>query len=330
MQRGDRILGHNICHGDFPIRKAIPGYWKPIITSILKLPEENIDFCGNIRVAISNEKSVKFWQDSWLSNKCLKDHYPSLYSLEKHKSFLVGRILQDAAGCAHVWDWKSAASLVTDITLVDQLQQRILNTDVNKRIVIESLEDTMKFSLVSLSRNTHRKVLPTDSSSFKFTWCKLVPLKVNLLAWRALHDRLPTRLALCRRNVSMPSTVCVLCREGQEDTVHLFTGGHFSDQVWQALASWCHIPGVFVFSVDDITNIHNFYAFAEQKAKAIYVIFLTGMWCIWIERNLATFNHRPPSLHRVISEIKALSFLWFSEFSGRPESAGNYQFSGVL
>nr|GEY33167.1 zinc finger, CCHC-type, retrotransposon Gag domain protein [Tanacetum cinerariifolium] len=55
-------------------------------------------------------------------------------------------------------------------------------------------------------------------------WVKCVPIKVNVFAWRARHDRLPTRLNLTKRGMSVNSTVSPVCDSAIEDAHHLFFG----------------------------------------------------------------------------------------------------------
>ncbi|PWA35911.1 RNA-directed DNA polymerase, eukaryota [Artemisia annua] len=63
---------------------------------------------------------------------------------------------------------------------------------------------------------------------FKFKWVSWVPLKCNILAWRAEMDRIPTVPALARRNIRVDNDVCSLCDTDVETTRHLFMGCGFS------------------------------------------------------------------------------------------------------
>nr|GFB20917.1 RNA-directed DNA polymerase, eukaryota [Tanacetum cinerariifolium] len=42
-------------------------------------------------------------------------------------------------------------------------------------------------------------------------WVKYIPIKINVFAWRARLDRLPTRSNLVRRGVVLDSSLCPLC-----------------------------------------------------------------------------------------------------------------------
>nr|GFA25381.1 hypothetical protein [Tanacetum cinerariifolium] len=48
-------------------------------------------------------------------------------------------------------------------------------------------------------------------------WVKHVPIKVNVFAWRARLDRLPTRLNLSKRGILTKSIACPICDSAHED-----------------------------------------------------------------------------------------------------------------
>ncbi|GJZ88406.1 RNA-directed DNA polymerase, eukaryota, partial [Tanacetum coccineum] len=54
-------------------------------------------------------------------------------------------------------------------------------------------------------------------------WVKLVPSKINVLAWKVSLDRLPTRLNLISRGVTVSSSSCPVCDSAPEDLSHLFS-----------------------------------------------------------------------------------------------------------
>ncbi|GKE16678.1 hypothetical protein Tco_1424255, partial [Tanacetum coccineum] len=59
---------------------------------------------------------------------------------------------------------------------------------------IWSLEDSGEFSVKSVRNLIDASLLP--KSDVPTRWVKLIPIKVNILAWRIRLDRLPTRMNL--------------------------------------------------------------------------------------------------------------------------------------
>ncbi|GKB47881.1 RNA-directed DNA polymerase, eukaryota [Tanacetum coccineum] len=53
-------------------------------------------------------------------------------------------------------------------------------------------------------------------------WVKVVPIKVNILAWKVCLDKLPTRLNLSLCGIDIPSIICPNCGLAGESCSHLF------------------------------------------------------------------------------------------------------------
>ncbi|GKE02138.1 RNA-directed DNA polymerase, eukaryota [Tanacetum coccineum] len=53
-------------------------------------------------------------------------------------------------------------------------------------------------------------------------WLKLIPIKVNVLAWRLASNKLPTGFNMSLRGLEVPSIDCPVCHEGVETSDHLF------------------------------------------------------------------------------------------------------------
>ncbi|MCH80856.1 70 kDa peptidyl-prolyl isomerase [Trifolium medium] len=73
-------------------------------------------------------------------------------------------------------------------------------------------------------------------------WHKHVPLKVSVLAWRLLRNRLPTKDNLVRRNIiSHDSQLCVSGCGGLETSHHLFLSCPVFAPLWCLVKSWIGI-----------------------------------------------------------------------------------------
>ncbi|PWA59568.1 reverse transcriptase zinc-binding domain-containing protein [Artemisia annua] len=53
-------------------------------------------------------------------------------------------------------------------------------------------------------------------------WCKILPIKVNMLVWRAMLNHLPTRSSLDHRGIDIESLLCPCCNNNVEDSNHVF------------------------------------------------------------------------------------------------------------
>lgn len=171
-----------------------------------------------------------------------------------------------------------------------------------------SLDGSGLFSVRGLKQRL--QVSRFAPAGFIFKRNSWVPQKVEILAWRAELDRLPTRVSLAGRNIFVASDTCQLCGDSAETTEHLFICCGFSQVVWQLVAQWCKIGPIYAFHIKDLLELHSHIGGSAKKKKAFYAICLTTMWCIWRHRNDAVFNLKQPSIQTVLGDIKTLSFLW--------------------
>ncbi|GJU99099.1 RNA-directed DNA polymerase, eukaryota [Tanacetum coccineum] len=72
---------------------------------------------------------------------------------------------------------------------------------------------------VSVIRNfLDNLFLPSHSEPTR--WIKYIPIKINVFAWRARRDYLPTRANLNRRGIILESSMCPLCHSEEEGRIN--------------------------------------------------------------------------------------------------------------
>ncbi|MFS7988075.1 putative reverse transcriptase zinc-binding domain-containing protein [Helianthus anomalus] len=87
-------------------------------------------------------------------------------------------------------------------------------------------------------------------------WEGWVPIKVNMVSWRAEFDRLPTRGALTKRRINIVDVSCPLCETGNEEVNHLLVGCGFSYGVWSFICKWCNLDPFFAYDVEDLMQLY--------------------------------------------------------------------------
>ncbi|GJS40130.1 hypothetical protein Tco_0565173 [Tanacetum coccineum] len=65
---------------------------------------------------------------------------------------------------------------------------------VHLELRLESLEDTDEFSVIYVRQLLDDSILPNEE--FATWWVKVMPIKINVFAWRVRLDKLSTRLNL--------------------------------------------------------------------------------------------------------------------------------------
>lgn len=87
---------------------------------------------------------------------------------------------------------------------------------------------------------------PHIHQNIELIWHKQVPLKVSVLAWRLLRDRLPTKANLTNRGIlPMEARLCVTGCGHVEDVSHVFLSCPFFSALWPMVRrAWLGVKGV--------------------------------------------------------------------------------------
>jgi hypothetical protein len=241
-----------------------------------------------MEVGVSDQ--VRFWLDAWIAQQPLKDLFPNLYALECQKGILVGGCFSmvDQSICWK-WRWKKEPTDLVERREFDDcsllLMQFQLRSSPDKWAWPN--DNSGRFSVASM-----RKLIfdaKVVSAPFILDWNSWVPKKVNIFAWRARLDRLPSRVSLTNRNIQIDSIDCRLCGVEQETTSHLLVSCQVATWVWHFIGSWCGIPPIYAFSVKDLLSVHKYAPLDRKKRTALQGIIMTACWCIWKSRNEAIF-----------------------------------------
>ncbi|GKB03278.1 RNA-directed DNA polymerase, eukaryota [Tanacetum coccineum] len=105
-----------------------------------------------------------------------------------------------------------------------------------------SLEGSQEFSVKSSRILIDNTILP--KAEVPTRWLRVVPIKVNVHAWRVCLDKLPTRANLSLRGMDIPSIACPLCNSAVESTSHIFFACPLARQVWRKFLIWWELEDV--------------------------------------------------------------------------------------
>ncbi|GKD52691.1 RNA-directed DNA polymerase, eukaryota [Tanacetum coccineum] len=107
-----------------------------------------------------------------------------------------------------------------------------------------SLKGSQEFSVKSSRILIDNTILP--KAEVPTRWLRVVPIKVNVHAWRVCLDKLPTRANLSLRGMDIPSIACPLCNSAVESTSHIFFACPLARQVWRNFLIWYLLRDVVV------------------------------------------------------------------------------------
>ncbi|XP_022019589.1 uncharacterized protein LOC110919632 [Helianthus annuus] len=277
-----------------------------------KLKVGEVPFVGMIKGSVGNGTKIRFWIDPWIDHMPLKQRFPSLFRLESdYWCVLADRIETQNDGNLSTWDWKRYPTTEQEMIEVVECQRLITGTRLSQAedSWVWSIGDSKDYLVKEVE--DWLKSTGSEEVSKLFEWCKWIPSKCNIFMWRALLDRIPTRCALRRRNISTGHSCCVFCEDVDVTADHLFTVCRFADGVWNGIVSWCRLPPMIMFSVDDIPKIVDQMGGSKSRRSIVYGIFIITCWRIWKARNEKVFFNITRSVSHVVSDVKSLSFLWY-------------------
>ena len=112
-------------------------------------------------------------------------------------------------------------------------------------------------------------------------WHTQVPLKVTILAWRLLRDRLPTKSNLVNRGIITPkASLCTTACGQTETTSHMFLHCATFGSLWQIVRSWLGVTGVDPHNIRDHFVQFTYCLGGVKKRRS----FLQLLWlvCVWV------------------------------------------------
>ncbi|KAF5761365.1 putative RNA-directed DNA polymerase [Helianthus annuus] len=312
-----KVINAIHCHKfswDFlPLRASINGVWRNIHKVCSGRFIEFLSLKSLMGGVVGNGQDLFFWLDPWLSSSPLKDEFPHLFWLEKNKKCKVKeRIVRPVSNPGGKWMWRSVPSSNVELAewsrLSGLLRSAFLSDHKDRWDWLGSGSNGFSVKAVKDLFDINKDF----SSRFVWEWCRWIPKKCNLFAWRAEQDRIPTREALCRRNIRVDDNRCPLCNSEVETVDHLFSACGVSAVIWQKIQVWCNSSILFTFSFRDILEVHNWVGLEGHKKEVFHGIAIIACWRIWKARNALVFEGKPFVINEVFSDIRSWGFVCYN------------------
>ncbi|GKF61941.1 RNA-directed DNA polymerase, eukaryota [Tanacetum coccineum] len=99
-------------------------------------------------------------------------------------------------------------------------------------------------------------------------WVKFIPIKINIFAWRARLDRLPTRSNLVRRGVVMDSNLCPVCGLVTEDIAHILFRCDLAGLTFRKICHWWELDWKVLMSFE---NWNDWFSAIRLSSKVKFV-----------------------------------------------------------
>jgi hypothetical protein len=224
-------------------------WWKDVCSIGTNL--SNTWFANNVEKELGNGLNTSFWSDIWVGSLPLKEKFPCLFSISTQREATVADIHGSSENMHWNLTWRHRffvweedllrhlLDLITLITLSDAGDRWGWKPDNGDAFSVRST-----FLLVSDFTVSALVVSAGLLSGLIVNWKSPAPPKVRAFAWQLLHDRIPTRVNLCRRQIIdvTGDLSCALCGVLTEDSNHLFIYCDVAMRVWAAVFVWLQMP----------------------------------------------------------------------------------------
>ncbi|KAD3068242.1 hypothetical protein E3N88_36122 [Mikania micrantha] len=293
----------------FPCKKTIMGPWKNIIKTVEDLKHLDINVMEMLSCKVGDGSDALFWLDNWLGRGRLKDLYLALFYNEKNKWCVVkDRVGRDFPADLN-WQWKQTPWHPTIYHMISQCKQFIppIILNVKRDTWLWGDAHPMEFSVKAVRELIEDRLLP--SNNFQIPWSTWVPIKVNVFAWRAGLDRIPSKDGLSKRGIPI-NPMCSICLAKSETTDHLLLKCELASSVWDKVFLWCKAPRELILTIKDILNVQDSWPFSIGHKKLLHAIFLISLWCIWKARNARCFDNKAFEPGEIFGDVKTMSYLW--------------------
>jgi hypothetical protein len=251
--------------------------------------------------SINDGSQIRFWEDQWLGNTTLREQYPALYTIVRHKSDTIATVM--ATSPPNVSFRRNLIG--PRLTAWNALLQRLdsIQLSAGSDVFRWNLHANGIFSVASLYNAIIQSDIPVDNN--KKIWKMKIPLKTKIFAWYLRRGVILTKDNLVKRNWH-GSTRCVFCH--QDETIkHLFFHCRFARSIWSIIqiASNLRPP----------TSVAKFFGnwlhgIDLRFRTLIRVGALAVIWSLWLCRNDKVFNDINCSLLQVIYRCTGMLRLW--------------------
>jgi hypothetical protein len=205
-------------------------YWKPRDSHFWAglMATKKYFFCYG-SFSIKDGSEIRFWEDKWLGNATLREQYPALYNIVRHKGDTIATVMEsfppnvtfrrDLIG-PRLQSWNILLQRLSTVQLPH-------GSDVLRW----NLHGNGQFSVESMYRALIQSDVPVVNN--KKIWKMKIPLKNKIFAWYLRRGVILTKDNLIKRNWH-GSPQCVFCHH-DETIKHLFFQCKLARSIWSII-----------------------------------------------------------------------------------------------
>ena len=153
---------------------------------------------------------------------------------------------------------------------------------------------------------------PILDFSDNLIWHSQLPLKVSILSWRLIRDRLPTKINLLNRGIiSTADTYCSAGCGQLESVQHFFIHCETFRIIWQQVRFLIGVAGVDHHSLHaHFVQFTNYLGGTRARLSFLQLLWLLCVWMVRNERDNRLFNNSHPPNTELIDKVMFHSYWW--------------------
>lgn len=197
----------------------------------------------------------------------------------------------------------------------------VLAARLNKMISIKSYYEWLCSFFFFAGTGEGLDIIKVEA--YKKLWRNDVLLKVIIVTWILLLDKVATREALFRRGilVSTRDLCCVFCFKEIKTASHLFCRCEVMRKIWSLVLLWLDTDEDQYDCV-----VSSFLEFGrklkgKKRRRVKHLIWIAVVWNIWAARNKVVFKGEVVNVKSIVMSIKYTAWVWFIAMKGRNSGA---------
>ncbi|GJY37600.1 RNA-directed DNA polymerase, eukaryota [Tanacetum coccineum] len=255
---------------------------------------------------VGNGNDTRFWRDRWIGDKPLSVKFPRLFALELNKYVSVAVKMDTSVYHSFRRSVRDGLEQQLMVDLYMLLEAVSLSNSQDRWIC--DLTGDGEFRVKEVRNYIDDMLLPSHSEPTR--WVKYIPIKINIFAWRARRDCLPSRVNLIRRGVNLESPNCPLCSSYEEDVPHVLFRCDLAQLVLRRICRWWDLDWQFWTSFLEWQSWFSSIRLSSKVKNMLEGVFCVAWWSIWMFRNRTIFDENPPSRSAIFDNIVSCSFNW--------------------
>nr|GEY05538.1 RNA-directed DNA polymerase, eukaryota [Tanacetum cinerariifolium] len=192
--------------------------WLNIIREETVLRIKGINLLDLICKKVGNELNSLFWADPGLDDLVLKHKFSRLYALDKYKQITVVEKINHTSMVDTFFRPPIGGAEEEQLDFLLSRIDGLILTNISDRSVW-SLEAIGEFFVRFVRQLIDDSILPKGEVATR--WVKVMPIEINVFAWRVRLDKLPTRSNISLKGIDISTIVCPLCHASVESSSHI-------------------------------------------------------------------------------------------------------------